>query len=154
MVTIISTHPVSVRYNMWEIDESTHSKRRVWDCLIPGGSGVVNKHTLKTPQGVATEIDEAALENLMKIPSFVADIDSGFIKVLKRTRARAVDADAEAEKDMNLDGSGKQITSEDLENAGAEINSDGSIDVSKGGAKAMAIKRSGKTDKPSKKGRK
>lgn len=141
MVTIISTHPTSVRYNMWNEDPKTHSKYRVWDCTIKGGAGVAqNKGTLYTPTGVATEISEEALEKLNKIPCFVADVEAGLIKVLKNTKARTVDADEEALKDMDTETNGKQITDTELEADGAEINSDGSIDVS-GGGKNVAVKR-------------
>ena len=154
MVTIISTQPVPVRYTLWETDVATHSKRRVWDCRIAGGSGVVDRNTLLTPQGVATEISDDALEKLMSIPAFTDDIEKGFIKVLKKTKARTVDADEEALKDMNLAGSGKPLTDKDLVKAGAQINEDGSIDISKGGEKAMALKRSSSVEeKHSKRGR-
>lgn len=136
MVTIISTHPVTVRYNLWKENAVMHSKERVFDCTIPGGSGVIDRRTLQTPIGVATEITDDALENLMKIDAFKKDIENGFIKVLKHTKKRSIDADEEAEKDMNTGGSGKQITAEDFEADGAVINSDGSINVSKGGKNA------------------
>ena len=155
MVTIISTHPVSVRYNLWSENASMHSKERVWDCTIPGGSGVMDRRTLQTPIGVATEISEDALEKLMQIEAFKSDIDKGLIKVLKHTRKRSVDADEEALKDMKTDGSGKQITAEDFEADGAVINEDGSINVTKGGKNAtphFAEKGSGKKGRKSRKG--
>lgn len=136
MVTIISTLPTKVRYNLWKEDSQMHSKVRLWDCIINGGSGVIDRRTLITPQGVATEVTDEAYEKLLMIPDFVNDVKKGFLKVLKGVKARAVDADEEAEKDMNLDSAGKQITSEDLEADGAVINDDGSVDVSKGGKNA------------------
>lgn len=145
MVTIISTHPVTTRYIKWERDDAAHSKRAVWDCTIKGGAGIaLGKGELVVHDGIATEIDEKALEILRTIPSFVEDEKAGFIKVLEGTRARTVDADEEALKDMKTDGSGKQITSTELENDGAEINEDGSVDVTKGGKNAIA-KRGVKT---------
>lgn len=140
MVTIISTIPVSKRYILWKEDEKQHTKIALWDCTIPGGAGVIDKHSLQTPEGVATEIDDFALDKLMQIGSFVGDMKNGFIKVLKGVKARTVDADEEALKDMNTDGTGRQITSEDLEKDGAVINDDGSVDVSKGGKNAKARK--------------
>ena len=136
MVTIISTHSTSMNYILWESNTNEHSAHPVWDCTIPGGSGVVNKHSLQVPNGVATEISDDALEKLMRIPAFVKDINDGYIKVLKNTKARTVDAEEEAEKDMNTEGSGRQITSSELEKDGAIINSDGSIDVTEGGKNA------------------
>lgn len=140
MVTIISTIPVSKRYILWKEDTKQHTKIALWDCTIPGGAGVIDKRSLQTPEGVATEIDDSALDKLMQIGSFVGDMKNGFIKVLKGVKARTVDADEEALKDMNTDGTGRQITSEDLEKDGAVINDDGSVDVSKGGKNAVARK--------------
>lgn len=140
MVSIISTHPIDIRYNKWEFNPEAHTKRRIWDCLIFGGAGVMDKRKLITPEGVVTEITDEALETLMTIEAFKRDMDNGFIKVLKNRRAMSVDPDEEARKDMNTDGSGKQITSADLEADGAEVNDDGSIDVTKGGSKAVARK--------------
>lgn len=145
MVTIISTHPTTVRYNMWEEDAAMHMKRRVWDCTIRGGSGVLRgKGELYTPTGVATEINEDALEKLMKIPAFTEDIENGFIKVIKNKKARAVDADGEAEKDMNTEGSGQQITESELVKDGATVGDDGNINVTKGGKNALLKRKNGK----------
>ena len=138
MVTVISTHPVTVRYNMWREDEKMHMKERVWDCLIRGGAGIARgKGDLVIHDGVATEIDEDALKKLRQIPAFVNDEKLGFIKVLENTKAKSVDADEEATKDMNTDGSGKQLTDKELVADGAEINDDGSVDVSHGGKNAI-----------------
>lgn len=150
MVTIISTHPVNVRYNLWSENAEMHSKERIWDCTIPGGSGVLDNRSLRTPSGIATEITDDALEKLMQIPAFNKDIENGFIKVLKKTKARSVDADEEAEKDMNLSGSGRQLTDKDLEADGAEINEDGSINVTKGGKNAVPDMARSRGRKPSK----
>ena len=146
MVTIISTHPVTKRYNLWHTDPSTHTQTRLWDCTIPGGAGVVNRKSLVTPIGVATEISDDALEKLMQIEAFTSDIEGGFIKVLKRTKARSVDADEQALADMNTEGSGKPITQKDLEKAGAVVNDDGSIDISNGGKNAI-IERNQRREK-------
>lgn len=140
MVTIISTHPVSVRYNKWEENAEMHTKTRVWDCTIPGGAGILDKKSLQVPDGVATEITDEALEKLMSIPDFVNDIAKGYIKVLKNRRKTSVDASEEAKKDMNTEGSGKQITDKDFEADGAVINEDGSIDISDGGENVVARK--------------
>jgi hypothetical protein len=140
MATVISTSAVTKTYILWKRDDEQHIKIKLWDCTIPGGAGVVNKHSLRTPEGVATEIDDSAIEKLMQIPAFVNDVKNGFMKVLKGVKARTVDADEEALKDMNTDGTGRQITSEDLEKDGAVINDDGSVDVSKGGKNAVARK--------------
>lgn len=138
MVTIISTHPTNVRYNLWQENAEMHTKERIWDCTIKGGAGVVHgKGELYTPTGVATEINEAALEKLMRIPAFLEDIEEGYIKVLEKTKARSVDADEQAEKDMKTDASGQQLTTKELEADGAEINDDGSIDVTHGGKNAI-----------------
>jgi hypothetical protein len=152
MVTIISTHPVNVRYNLWRVDTNSHTKVREWDCLIRGGAGVATgKNELFTPSGVATEISEEALEKLMKIPSFTNDIKNGMIKVLKNTKAKSVDADEQAVKDLDTNTNGKQITAEDLEADGAEINDDGSVDVSGGGKDAVIRKKNATKNSASKK---
>ena len=146
MVTIISTHSVSKNYILWETNTQEHSAIPVWDCTIPGGAGVFNRHSLHTPEGVATEISDEALEKLKMIPAFVNDVNDGYIKILKGKKARTVDADAEAEKDMNTEGSGRQLTAEELEKDGAVVNSDGSIDVTKGGKNA-AVAHAAKGEK-------
>ena len=133
MNTIISTHPVSIMYCKWRTDETAHIKECLWDFTLPGGAGISNKKTLVTPEGVATEVSDEVLSNLMEIEAFTKDVERGFVKVLKNKRAGSVDADKEASKDMNTEGSGKQITSEELEKDGAVINDDGSIDLTKGG---------------------
>ena len=139
MVTIISTHPVTVRYIKYECDETSHSKRAVWDCTIKGGAGIaLGKGELVVHDGLATEISDEAIDILNTLVSFQNDVNHGFIKVLKHTKARTVDPDEEAIKDMNTEGSGKQITSSELEKNGAVINDDGSIDVTKGGKDAVA----------------
>lgn len=140
MVTIISTHPVNKRYNLWHTDTASHTQRRIWDCTIRGGSGVVDKKTLVTPVGVPTEITDEALEKLLQIEAFNDDVKDGYIKILKKTKSRTVDADEQALKDMNTNGSGKPITQKDLEEAGAVVNEDGSIDISNGGKNAVTIK--------------
>lgn len=138
MVTIISTHPVTVRYNMWRENPEMHSKERIWDCTIKGGAGIaLGKGDLVVHDGVATEVTEEALEKLRQIPAFITDEKEGFIKVLENTKKKSVDADDEALKDMNTEGTGKQLTDKELEEDGAEVNSDGSIDVTHGGKNAI-----------------
>lgn len=140
MTTIISTHPVNMRYVKWERNSQSHTKTALYDYTILGGSGVVNRKTLITPIGVATEVNDEDIEKLMAIPAFVTDVKNGLIKILKRTKKSSIDADDEALKDMDVDGLGKPITSEQLEEAGAEIKEDGSIDISKGGKNVQAIR--------------
>lgn len=140
MTTIISTHPVNMRYVKWNRNPQTHTKTALYDYTILGGSGVVNRKTLITPIGVATEVKDEDIEKLMAIPAFEKDVKNGFIKILKKVKKGTVDADDEALKDMDTNGSGKPITSEQLEEAGAEIKEDGSIDISKGGKNVQAIR--------------
>lgn len=136
MNTIISTHPIPTMYCKWVIDEKTHQQECVWDFTVPGGAGVTDKRTLLVPDGVATSVDDKILETLMTIPSFVKDMDNGYIKVINGKAAKNVDANEEALKDMNTNASGKQITDEELVEDGAVLNDDGSIDVTRGGANA------------------
>lgn len=131
MNTIISTKPYACEYSKFETNYETHSRTRVWQCTINGGSGVMlGKGHIFTPDGVATEIDDEGLEILMSLPEFRADIKAGFIKVIKDVAAKKVDADEEANKDMNLEHMAKPMTEKDFKESGAKIDSsDGSIDI-------------------------
>lgn len=146
MNTLISTHPIDIAYCIWQRDDKQHTKTCVWDFTLPGGAGIANPKTLLTPDGVATEVSDETLEKLMTIGSFKADVDAGYVKVLKGQKARSVDANEEAAKDMNTEGSGKQITDAELIKDGAVMNDDGSIDVTKGGKNA-AIEHSRQGEK-------
>lgn len=143
MNTIISTHAIPTMYCKWDVNEQTHQQECVWDFTVPGGAGVTNNKTLIVPDGVATSVDDKILETLLTIKSFREDIENGYIKIIKGKSAKNVDANEEALKDMNTNGSGRQITDEELVSDGAVLNDDGSIDVTRGGANAT-IKHSQK----------
>lgn len=151
MNTIISTKPYACSYSKFEEDIKSHSRIRIWQVTINGGSGIMQgKGHLYTPDGVATEIDDKGLEILMTLPEFIEDVKNGHMKVIRRMSARKVDADEEALKDMNLEHMAKPLTEKNLKDSGATIDSDdGSIDVtpSKDAVESVAkkaVRRRGK----------
>lgn len=86
------------------------AERRI---VINGGTGVANKH-LVTPQGVITEIDEAQLQQLQKVPMFNRHVKAKFITVLKKKVAPE-----KAAADMGVDASMPK-TPNDLSNAASK----------------------------------
>lgn len=77
---------------------------------IKGGSDVVNKTTLLTPQGVVTELSKADLDELKTHPVFKMHLENGYVTINDNEKA-AVKAGEKLEVDKS-----SQITDEDYEN--------------------------------------
>ena len=130
MNTIISTKPYNCNYSKYNLDVKSHTKQKVWEVTICGGSGVMQgKRHIFTPDGVATEIDDEGLDILMTIPQFLIDVNRGYMKVIRDVSSKNVDADEEAKKDMNLEHGSKPLTEKDFLESGAKIDKEGNIDV-------------------------
>ena len=130
MNTIISTKPYPCSYAKFDVNIESHTKRKVWEVRINGGSGVMQgKGHIYTPDGVATSIDDEGLNILMTIPQFKRDIERGYMKVIRGESAKRIDADEEANKDMNMEHGSKPLTDKDFLESGAKIDKEGNIDV-------------------------
>lgn len=77
---------------------------------IKGGSDVVDKKTLLTPQGVVTEVSKEDLALLETNPVFKMHVENGYITITDNEKA----ANKAGEK-LEVDKS-SQITDEDYEN--------------------------------------
>lgn len=67
-----------------------------FQCLIRGGAGVIDSHTLMTPQGAVTAVTDEQLAELEQNSDFRLHKERGYIVV----RARSADVNKVAE-DMN-----------------------------------------------------
>lgn len=77
---------------------------------IKGGSDVVDKKTLLTPQGVVTELSKDDLDLLKTHPVFKMHLENGYITINENEKA-AIKAGEKLEVDKS-----SQITDEDYEN--------------------------------------
>lgn len=144
MNTVISRRPTPFVYTKWVVDQKAGSCVPEYSITINGGAGVTGGSAaamgiadknipLFTPEGVATIVDDKRLELLMGVPKFRSDIERGLIRVIKGKSITDQDKlDNEAEKRMadKDDIVGRQLTKDDLEDAGAIEQKDGSWDVS------------------------
>lgn len=140
MHTIISKRPTPFTYQQWEFVAGNF--RPIGSgVLINGGAGLVGGAELLSgrpmderskiiPDSVLTFVDDVALEYLMGVPKFRRDIEKGLIAVVKG-KASESEASEIAKKDMLDDEhiDGRPYTKEDLEQAGGEIQSDGSVNI-------------------------
>lgn len=146
MNTVISKRPSAFVYTKWR-NNGDHTFTEEYSITVDGGAGVVNPKSLVTPQGVATFVDDDTLAKLMDVPKFKSDIERGLIRVEKGARVsdpEKVDSIAQSGKmmaDNEIDG--RPLTPEDLENDGAVVNSDGSVNVSNGGKDAVKRRKAG-----------
>lgn len=74
-------------------------------CLIRGGAGVIDSHTLVTPQGVVTAVTDEELKELENNEDFKLHKRNGYITV----RARSADANKVAE-DMGKNDKSRPYT--------------------------------------------
>ena len=139
MNTVISKRPTTIEFVKWDIDDVQHKMTPIRSVTIFGGAGVTDPRALIIPEGVATYISDEALAWLETLPKFKRHVDKGIFRVVK---GKKIDSEAANE----IAASGKMIDNKDiparplneelLKKDGAVINEDGSIDISKGGAKA------------------
>jgi len=139
--TIISKRTAPFTYTKWvKINGQFHQDGP--GILINGGSGVVGGAELLSnrplerrntliPISVLTFVDDKALDKLMSIPKFRSDIARGLIVVVRGKKLDQDKGDAIAQSDMLEDENNpaRPITKEEIENAGASFNKDGSIDI-------------------------
>lgn len=136
MNTIISKRTTDIEIIEWSVDAVQHRMTPIRSVTIYGGAHILNPKTFVTPNGVATEVTDEALEWLEKQPKFKKGVEAGVFRVLKHTKARTVDADEIAESGAMVatkEIPGRPLTPEDVEKYGGRINDDGSIDITKGG---------------------
>lgn len=77
---------------------------------IKGGSDVINKTTLLTPQGIVTELSKEELDELKTHPVFMMHLENGYITINENEKA-ANNAGDKLEVDKS-----SQITDADYEN--------------------------------------
>ena len=86
MNTIISTKPYPCSYAKFDVNIKSHTKRKVWEVRINGGSGVMQgKGHIYTPDGVATSIDALAVGislSVVQANIFFAAVIIGLITAL------------------------------------------------------------------------
>lgn len=145
--TIISKLPTAFNYTKWRPSNGMFVPE--YQILINGGAGVaggaellsgrpLDKRSLFTPQGVATEVTEDVLNKLRAIKKFQQHEERGLIIVMKghNPGQDRVDDIAQSDGEDADRIQGRPLTEKDLERVGATINDDGSVDISK--AKAMS----------------
>lgn len=142
MNTVISKHPTAVTYTKWVMANSGFV-RDGKGIVIRGGAGVVggydflsnkraDERSREIPVGVHTYVSDDDLAKLMSIPRFIGDMKNGIITVVRGSKIDRDKANDIAASDMAPSSQivGAPITKEEIEAAGAEINSDGSTDIS------------------------
>lgn len=143
MNTVISRRPTPFVYTKWFVNQKEGTCIPEYSITVDGGAGVSGGSgfarglpqkmiSLHTPEGVATIVDDKTLDKLMGVPKFQKDINRGLIRVIKgKSITDQEKLDNEAEKHMadKDDIRGRQITKEDLEDAGAIEQKDGSWNV-------------------------
>lgn len=158
MNTVISRRPTSFVYTKWE-KNSNNRFFAAYEYVINGGAGVTGggkfangtpekNIPLFMPEGVATIVDDDVLSRLMDIPKFKKDIERGLIRVVKgKSITDQEKLDNEAEKHMadKDDIKGRQMTADDLKDAGAIEQDDGSWNVEDADTRsASEIRKTGK----------
>lgn len=81
--------------------------------LIKGGTGVLDKKTLETPNGVVTEISKEELEFLQNNSSFKRMCERGFMMIESSKTTAKTKAKKKDKRDR-----GAQLTKEDFESRG------------------------------------
>lgn len=83
MPHVISTATSGVDFTLYAMGKDQH--KPVKKISIAGGSNVANKH-LVTPMGVATEVSEDDLQELLSLQIFQRQMDRGFFRVVNSKR--------------------------------------------------------------------
>lgn len=83
MPHVISTATSGVDFTLYAMGKDQH--KPVKKIRIAGGSNVANKH-LVTPMGVATEVSEDDLQELLSLQIFQRQMDRGFFRVVNSKR--------------------------------------------------------------------
>ena len=139
MNTVISKRPTTIEFMEWDIDDVQHKMTPTRSVTIFGGAGVTDPRALVTPEGVCTYVSDEALKFLEGFPKFKRHIDRGIFRVIKGKKIDSEAANEIASSGKMIDNKdipARPLNEEQLKKDGAVINEDGSIDISKGGAKA------------------
>ena len=139
MNTVISKRPTTIEFVKWDIDDVQHKMTPIRSVTIFGGAGVTDPRALIIPEGVATYISDEALAWLETLPKFRRHVDKGIFRVVKGKKIDSEAANEIAESGQMIDNKdipARPLNEEQLKKDGAVVNEDGSIDISKGGAKA------------------
>ena len=138
MNTVISKRPTTIEFVEWDIDDVQHKVTPIRSVTIFGGAGVTDPRALIVPEGVATYISDEALAWLETLPKFKRHIEKGIFRVIKGKKIDSEAANEIASSGKMIDNKdipARPLIEEELKKDGAVINEDGSIDISKGGAK-------------------
>ena len=138
MNTVISKRPTTIEFVEWDVDDVQHKMTPIRSVTIFGGAGVTDPRALIVPEGVATYISDEALAWLETLPKFKRHIDKGIFRVIKGKKIDSEAANEIASSGKMIDNNdipARPLNEEQLKKDGAVINDDGSIDISKGGAK-------------------
>ena len=138
MNTVISKRPTTIEFVEWDVDDVQHKMTPIRSVTIFGGAGVTDPRALIVPEGVATYISDEALAWLETLPKFKRHIDKGIFRVIKGKKIDSEAANEIASSGKMIDNNdipARPLNEEQLKKDGAVINEDGSIDISKGGAK-------------------
>lgn len=141
MNTIISKRTGTFTYTKWvKINGQFHQDGP--GIVINGGAGIVGGAELLSgrpleqrssiiPVGVHTYVDDEVLDKLMSIGKFRKDVARGIICVVKGKKCDQDATDNIASKDMIADEQipTRPVTAEEMQNAGASLNKDGSVDI-------------------------
>lgn len=139
MNTIISKRPTTIEFVEWDRDDVQHKLTPIRSVTVFGGAGVTNPRALITPEGVCTYVSDEALKFLEGLPKFKRHVDKGIFRVVKGKKVDPEAANEIASSGKMIDDKdipARPLTEEQLKKDGAVINEDGSVDISKGGAKA------------------
>lgn len=143
MHTIISKRPGPFSYQRWKTGPGNSFVPDGRAVLVNGGSGLVGgaelfsgkpleKRSTLIPVGVYTFVDDAMLEYLESIPKFKSDVKRGLVMVVKNQKVsdqNKVDEMAEKHLISDEEDPSRPITEENIEDAGAVINRDGSVNI-------------------------
>lgn len=141
--TIVSKRTTPFTYTKW-IHRNGQYFQDGPGIVINGGAGIVGGLELLSgrpleqrntivPESVLTFVDDAVLEKLESISKFRKDVDRGIIVVYKNKKISQEKGDEIARKDMVPDEHipTRPISKDEMENAGASISDDGSVNISK-----------------------
>lgn len=143
MHTIISKRPGPFSYQRWKDGPCNSFIPDGKAVLVNGGSGLVggaemfsgkplDKRSSLIPVGVYTFVDDKMLEYLESIPKFQNDVKRGLILVVRNKKISdqsKVDEMAKENLMSDEEDPSRPITEQNMEDAGAVINRDGSVNI-------------------------
>ena len=143
MHTIISKRTGPFSYQRWKQGPGNSFVPDGRAVLINGGSGLVGgaelvsgkpleKRSSLIPVGVYTLVDDKMLAYLESVPKFQSDVKRGLIMVVKNQKIsdqNKVDDMAQKNLISDEEDPSRPITEKNMEEAGAIINRDGSVNI-------------------------